>query len=87
MVGEPPRIGSILREFEALFPSVQIDRDVLYVDNGDVLTSAGMCCGIDMCLYDGDAGSWCRDRESGSSARRLPHLIATGTGTGMFPRR
>ncbi|SEB11957.1 Transcriptional regulator GlxA family, contains an amidase domain and an AraC-type DNA-binding HTH domain [Mycobacterium sp. 283mftsu] len=40
-----------LGEFEALFPSVQIDRDVLYVDNGNVLTSAGMCCGIDMCLY------------------------------------
>lgn len=40
-----------LGEFETLFPSVQIDRDVLYVDDGNVLTSAGMCCGIDMCLY------------------------------------
>ncbi|WP_234792708.1 GlxA family transcriptional regulator [Mycolicibacterium fortuitum] len=40
-----------LGELQALFPSVQIDRDVLYVDNGNVLTSAGMCCGIDMCLY------------------------------------
>jgi len=38
-------------ELAAQFPSVQIDRDVLYVDNGNVLTSAGMCCGIDMCLH------------------------------------
>jgi transcriptional regulator GlxA family with amidase domain len=30
---------------------VQIDRDVLSVDNGNLLTSAGMCCGIDMCLH------------------------------------
>ncbi|KAA0082760.1 helix-turn-helix domain-containing protein [Mycolicibacterium sp. P9-64] len=40
-----------LGELEAQFPFVQIDRDVLYVDNGSVLTSAGMCCGIDMCLH------------------------------------
>lgn len=40
-----------LGELEAQFPSVQIDRDVLYVDNGSVLTSAGMCCGIDLCLH------------------------------------
>lgn len=38
-------------ELAAQFPSVQTDRDVLYVDNGNVLTSAGMCCGIDMCLH------------------------------------
>lgn len=40
-----------MAEFEARFPLVQIDRDVLYVDNGNILTSAGMCCGIDMCLH------------------------------------
>ncbi|MCV7252645.1 DJ-1/PfpI family protein [Mycobacterium hackensackense] len=40
-----------LGDLEAQFPLVQIDRDVLYVDNGSVLTSAGMCCGIDMCLH------------------------------------
>lgn len=41
----------LLDDFEAQFPAVQVDRDVLYVDNGNVLTSAGMCCGIDMCLH------------------------------------
>lgn len=33
------------------FPSVAVDRDVLYVDEGPVLTSAGVCCGIDLCLH------------------------------------
>ncbi|WP_435126644.1 GlxA family transcriptional regulator [Actinacidiphila sp. bgisy144] len=38
-------------ELERNFPSVTVDRDVLYVDQGDVLTSAGVCCGIDLCLH------------------------------------
>lgn len=38
-------------EFERDFPSVHVDRDVLYVDEGDVLTSAGVCCGVDLCLH------------------------------------
>ncbi|MEY9965578.1 AraC family transcriptional activator FtrA [Streptacidiphilus sp. MAP12-16] len=32
-------------------PSVEVDADVLYVDNGSVLTSAGSAAGIDLCLY------------------------------------
>jgi transcriptional regulator GlxA family with amidase domain len=38
-------------ELERRFPNVAVDRDVLYVDEGDVLTSAGVCCGIDLCLH------------------------------------
>lgn len=38
-------------ELEQDFPAVTVDRDVLYVDEGDVLTSAGVCCGIDLCLH------------------------------------
>ncbi|MFJ5680842.1 GlxA family transcriptional regulator [Streptomyces sp. NPDC093097] len=38
-------------EFERDFPAVTVDRDVLYVDEGEVLTSAGVCCGIDLCLH------------------------------------
>lgn len=34
-------------ELERSYPSLTIERDVLYVDEGDVLTSAGVCCGID----------------------------------------
>lgn len=32
-------------------PDIEVDPDVLYVDNGDVLTSAGSAAGIDLCLY------------------------------------
>jgi len=37
--------------FQARFPSVQLDADVLYVDEGQILTSAGASAGIDLCLY------------------------------------
>ncbi|MEV0400081.1 DJ-1/PfpI family protein [Actinoallomurus sp. NPDC050550] len=33
------------------YPAVHVDRDVLYVDEGNILTSAGVCCGIDLCLH------------------------------------
>jgi transcriptional regulator GlxA family with amidase domain len=38
-------------DLERDFPAITVDRDVLYVDEGDVLTSAGVCCGIDLCLH------------------------------------
>ena len=33
------------------FPRVTVDPDVLYVDEGSVLTSAGIAAGIDLCLH------------------------------------
>lgn len=33
------------------YPSVTMDPDVLYVDEGDVLSSAGTAAGIDLCLH------------------------------------
>jgi transcriptional regulator GlxA family with amidase domain len=38
-------------ELAASFPAVTVDPDVLYVDEGQVLTSAGVAAGIDLCLY------------------------------------
>lgn len=38
-------------EFRRRFPAVHLDADVLYVDAGQVLTSAGISAGIDLCLY------------------------------------
>jgi len=38
-------------EFAARFPAVKLDPGVLYVDEGDVLTSAGTAAGIDLCLH------------------------------------
>ncbi|MET9018429.1 helix-turn-helix domain-containing protein [Actinopolymorpha sp. NPDC004070] len=37
--------------FRRLFPAVHLDPDVLYVDEGRVLTSAGEASGIDLCLH------------------------------------
>lgn len=37
--------------FRSLYPTVDLVPDVLYVDEGDVLTSAGEAAGIDMCLH------------------------------------
>ena len=33
------------------FPEVDVDPGVLYVDDGDILTSAGSAAGIDLCLH------------------------------------
>ncbi|MFD0662538.1 GlxA family transcriptional regulator [Thermocatellispora tengchongensis] len=33
------------------YPKVHVDDSVLYVDDGDVLTSAGLTAGLDLCLH------------------------------------
>lgn len=38
-------------QLAATFPEVEVDPDVLYVDHGDVATSAGTGAGIDLCLH------------------------------------
>jgi transcriptional regulator GlxA family with amidase domain len=35
----------------ARYPEIEVDPDVLYVDEGDVMTSAGTAAGIDLCLH------------------------------------
>ncbi|MEV1286883.1 DJ-1/PfpI family protein [Micromonospora sp. NPDC049679] len=37
--------------FRRLYPEVHLDPDVLFVDDGDLLTSAGVAAGIDLCLH------------------------------------
>ncbi|MET7610705.1 helix-turn-helix domain-containing protein [Streptomyces seoulensis] len=37
--------------FRAWFPAVDLDPDVLFVDDGDLLTSAGAASGVDVCLH------------------------------------
>ncbi|WP_328887671.1 GlxA family transcriptional regulator [Streptomyces sp. NBC_00316] len=37
--------------FQQLFPRVRVDPDVLFIDDGDILTSAGVAAGIDLCLH------------------------------------
>ncbi|MGW0806067.1 helix-turn-helix domain-containing protein [Nonomuraea sp. NPDC002799] len=38
-------------ELAARFPAVEVEPDTLYVDLGDVATSAGTAAGIDLCLH------------------------------------
>ncbi|WP_241779511.1 GlxA family transcriptional regulator [Streptomyces natalensis] len=37
--------------FRRMFPGVRLDADVLYTDEGDVLTAAGVASGVDLCLH------------------------------------
>ena len=38
-------------ELQRRFPAINVDPDVLYVDNGTILTSAGAAAGFDLCLH------------------------------------
>jgi len=40
-----------LDELEAAAPAARVHRDVLFADEGDVLTSAGVVGGLDLCLH------------------------------------
>ena len=39
------------KDFAERYPEAKIDQDVLFVDEGDVITSAGTAAGIDACLH------------------------------------
>jgi AraC family transcriptional regulator, transcriptional activator FtrA len=41
-------VGEVLAD---MFPGVRVDPKVLYIDEGDVLTSAGVAAGLDLCLH------------------------------------
>ncbi|TNC23124.1 GlxA family transcriptional regulator [Amycolatopsis alkalitolerans] len=38
-------------DFRRLYPRVELDENVLFVDGGKVLTSAGLSAGVDLCLH------------------------------------
>ena len=38
-------------ELARLYPKIDVDPRVLYIDSGDILTSAGTAAGIDLCLH------------------------------------
>lgn len=64
--------------FARRHPDVQVDHRALYVDDGDVLTSAGVTVGIDLCLHlvRRDHGA----EVAAATARRLvmaPHRLGT----------
>ncbi|QTZ95656.1 GlxA family transcriptional regulator [Streptomyces auratus] len=50
--GRPATTHWVLAEhFRRLFPRVRLDPGVLFIDDGDVLTSAGAASGVDVCLH------------------------------------
>jgi transcriptional regulator GlxA family with amidase domain len=38
-------------DLAALYPAIDVEPGVLYIDEGDVLTSAGVAAGLDLCLH------------------------------------
>ena len=41
----------LAEELQKRHPDIQVDPNVLYVDNGQILTSAGASAGLDLCLH------------------------------------
>ena len=61
-------------EFARRYPRIRTKPEVLYVDDGDVLTSAGVAAGIDCCLHL--LRQWCGAEIASRVARRMvvpPH--------------
>ncbi|MFF4628650.1 GlxA family transcriptional regulator [Streptomyces griseorubiginosus] len=42
---------SLADQFRSMFPQVDLDPDVLFVEDGRILTSAGAASGVDVCLH------------------------------------
>lgn len=40
-----------IEALKAHYPAIEVVEDVLYQDDGDILTSAGSAAGIDLCLH------------------------------------
>ena len=51
-------------------PAVEVAQDVLYIDHGDVATSAGLAAGIDLCLH-----LFRRDHGADAAAAVARHLV------------
>ncbi|WP_374969888.1 GlxA family transcriptional regulator [Terrabacter sp. BE26] len=85
--------------FRRHFPEVQLNPDVLYVDHGDVLTSAGNAAGIDLLLHvlRSDLGTEAANRvargavvapwRAGGQAQFIDRPVPAETDTGTGPTR
>jgi transcriptional regulator GlxA family with amidase domain len=72
-------------ELRARYPRVDLDAQVLYVDEGRVLTSAGVAAGIDLCLH-----LVARDHGAAAAnaiARRMVVAAQRGGGQAQFVER
>lgn len=81
------------------FPRVRVNDDVLYVDDGDILTSAGVAAGVDLCLHlvRVDLGACEASRiarrlvvaphRAGGQAQFIERPVPTETGGGLSDTR
>lgn len=81
------------------FPSVQVDPDVLYTEDGRIFTSAGIAAGIDLCLHlvHRDFGVRLANaiarrlvvppHRAGGQAQYIPEPVAEPTGRTLEPTR
>jgi transcriptional regulator GlxA family with amidase domain len=82
-----------------LYPLVRLDPDVLFVDDGSVLTSAGVAAGVDLCLHvvRSDHGSEIANRAArrcvvppwrdGGQAQFIERPVPTSADTGTAATR
>jgi transcriptional regulator GlxA family with amidase domain len=72
-------------EFTARFPAVRLRAEVLYIDEGDILTSGGIAAGIDLCLYmfERDHGA----TAAADVARRMVTAVHRPGGQAQFAQR
>ncbi|MGW5054275.1 GlxA family transcriptional regulator [Actinokineospora sp. NPDC004072] len=85
--------------FRRLYPRVDLDPDVLFVDDGDVLTSAGLAAGMDLCLHvvRSDFGSEAANRAArycvvppwreGGQSQFIEQPVPSGGGNGLAATR
>lgn len=85
--------------FQEMFPRVELDAGVLFVDHGDVLTSAGAASGVDVCLHlvRQDHGSEVANQvarrcvvppyRDGGQAQYIERPLPPADGTGTGPTR
>jgi transcriptional regulator GlxA family with amidase domain len=80
-----------------LFPAVEVDDSVLFVDDGDILTSAGAASSLDLCLHmircdhgAAIAAETARHmvvppQRDGGQAQFIRHRVPTGAGSALEP--
>jgi len=73
-------------ELARRYPAVTVDDSVLFVDDGDVLTSAGLAAGLDLCLHMVQRD--CGEAAAVDTARRMVMPLARAGGQAQFiPKR
>lgn len=85
--------------FRSLFPRVRLDPNVLFVDDGDILTSTGVTAGIDLCLHvvrrdhGSDVANWAArccvtpPFRDGGQAQYIERPLPNPAGTTTAPTR